>query len=280
MAKAPEYNPADNFTLAETEKAYRSILRIVGERGTGKSRLIFTGPEPIFQFSFDQGEEGVVEDFASTKEIQVRDYDWDPNNISCDPKDYAVESKKYAVEIRDHYEADLAYAIAQGAKRKKPFTIGLDKETDLWLLYRYAEFGGPSDAPKNYEELNRRYISMLNKVKSCRYANLIVVQGMKDEWGTVVEVVNGQKKKKPYQTGRRVPSGFDRIDEIVFAEIMTHRTRDEAGVKFWFDFKADFDPEFGKCRQNAQLSGKRLPAMPLPELGTFLIDGSEPEEWS
>ncbi len=271
-----DYNPADSFALAESAKAYRTILRVAGERGTGKSRLIFTGPEPVFQFSFDQGEEGVVEDFASTKEILVRDYDWDPNTIKCDPKDYAIESKKYAAEIRDHYEADLAYAIATGAKRKKPFTIGLDKETDLWLLYRYAEFGGPSDAPKNYEELNRRYISMLNEVKSCRYANLIVVQGMKDEWGAVVEVVNGQKKKKPYQTGRRVPSGFDRIDEIVFAEIMTHR---ENGANFYFDFRASFDPEFGKCRQNTQLSGERLPAMTLPELGTMLIDGSTEEQW-
>jgi len=274
MAKTAEvvYNPADSFALAESDRAYRTILRAVGERGTGKSRLIFTGPEPIFQFSFDQGEEGVVEEFAGDKEIQVRNYDWDPNKNKGD-------SKEYAAEIRDHYEADLDYAIATGAKRRKPFTLGLDKETDLWLLYRYAEFGGPSDAPKNYEELNRRYISMLNRVKACRYANLILVQGMKDEWGTVVEVVNGQKKKKPYQTGRRIPSGFDRIDEIVFAEIMTHRTRVDDVNKFWFDFKADFDPEFGKCRQNAALSGRRLPAMPLHELGSFLIDGSEPEEW-
>jgi len=272
MAKTPEYNPADSFSLAESDRAYRTLLRAVGERGTGKSRLIFTGPEPIFQFSFDQGEEGVVEEFASTKEIQVRNYDWDPSKNKGD-------SKEYAAEIRDHYEADLDYAIATGAKRRKPFTLGLDKETDLWLLYRYAEFGGPSDAPKNYEDLNRRYISMLNRVKACRYANLILVQGMRDEWGTVVEVVNGQKKKKPYQTGRRVPSGFDRIDEIVFAEIMTHRTRVEGVNKFWFDFKADFDPEFGKSRQNASLSGQRLPAMTLPELGSFLIEGSEPEEW-
>ena len=203
-----------------------------------------------------------------TKEIQVRGYDWDPGK-----RDF---SQDYAVELRENYEADLAYAIAQGAKRKKPFTIGIDKETDLWLLYRYAEFGGPSDAPKNYEELNRRYISMVNSVKACRYANLVLVQGMKDEWGTVVEVVNGQKKKKPYQTGRRVPSGFDRIDEIVFGEIMTHR---ENGSEFYFDFKASFDPEFGKARQNTQLSGQRYPAMSLTELGTFLIEGSEESDW-
>ncbi len=262
------YDPAANFSPAETEKAYRTILREVGERGTGKSRLIFTGPEPIFQFSFDQGEEGVVEEFAQTKEILVRGYDWDPGK-----RDF---SQDYAVELRDNYEADLAYAISAGAKHKKPFTIGLDKETDLWLLYRYAEFGGPSDAPKNYEELNRRYISMINSVKACRYANLILVQGMKDEWGTVVEVVNGQKKKKPYQTGRRVPSGFDRIDEIVFAEIMTHR---ENGSDFYFDFKASFDPEFGKCRQNTQMSGQRIPACTLPELGTLMIEGSTEEDW-
>jgi len=268
MAKAAEvvYNPAASFDLAESDRFYRSIIRVAGERGTGKSRLIFTGKEPIFHFSFDQGDEGVIESFAETKEIRVRNYDWDPGK-----RDF---SQDYAVDLRNQYEADLAYAIKQGAG-----TIGIDKETDLWLLYRYAEFGGPSDAPKNYEELNRRYISMVNSVKKARGTNLILVQGMKDEWGTVVEVVNGQKKKKPYQTGRRVPSGFDRIDEIVFAEIMTHRTRVEGANKFWFDFKADFDPEFGKCRQNAALSGQRLPAMPLHELGSFLIDGSEPEEW-
>jgi len=270
MAKATTqaYDPAASFSPAIAEKACRTILRVVGERGTGKSRLVFTGAEPIFQFSFDQGEEGVVEEFASVKDIQVRDYDWDPGK-----RDF---SQNYAVELRQNFEADLAYAVAQIAKHGQG-TIGIDKETDLWLLYRYAEFGGTSDAPKNYEELNRRYISMVNSVKACRQTNLIMVQGMKDEWGTVVEVVNGQKKKKPYQTGRRIPSGFDRIDEIVFAEIMTHR---ENGSEFYFDFKAGFDPEFGKCRQNTQLSGQRFAAMTLPELGTLLIEGSEESDWA
>ena len=108
-------------------------------------------------------------------------------------------------------------------------------------------------------------------------ASMILIQGMKDEWTTKKRTkASGQVVESPGPSGRRVPSGFGRLDELVFAEIMCRRE----GSEFYFDFRWEHDPSFGKCRQNAQMCGESIPACTFTELGTFLIDGSEEEQWA
>lgn len=261
------------FTLAGTTRTFRTIARIVGEHGTGKTRLGLTGPGPVMIFSFDRGTEGVVEEFrASGKAIYDQEYDWDPGKILDGSGQVdAAAAQKQAQDLRDRLEADLAFALDNGVR-----TLIFDKETDIWQLYRYAEFGGPSEKPKDYQALNLRYLAMLNMVKSYP-VNAFYIQAMKDEWGTKkVQQRDGSMKETPGQTGQRIPWGFDRLSEMVMVEIACRRV----GSEFFFDFRAPWDPAFGKCRQNASLCGQSFPAMTLPELGTLLIEGSSEEDWS
>jgi hypothetical protein len=261
---------AGRFTLAPDQRRYRTILRICGERGTGKTRLGLTGPDPVVIFSFDRGTEGVVEEFREAgKLVYDQEYIWDPGALDQeDPQ--ALQAA--AIAVRDRFEADYAYALEQGARM-----LVIDKESDLWQLYRYAEFGGPSEAPKDYQKLNNRYIAMINKAKMYPTANLLLIQAMKDEWGTTKrQNRQGQTVETPKQTGGRIPWGFDRLDELVFGELVCRRD----GGEFFFDFKAPWDSSFGKCRQSAALCGDSVPAMTFLELGTLLVPGSTEEDWA
>ena len=275
------------FERAEPgQRKHRTILRVCGERGTGKTRLGLTAPGPILYQSFDDGLEGVIEQFLEENselfpggrtDIYPKQYQWNPGDyVDADGDIDPDTSKAAARALRDEFEEDLKFALENGVR-----TVVHDKETDIWELYRYAQFGGPSDAPKDYPALNQRYMSMINRVK--RYdTNLILIQGLKDEWVTKKRTnAQGQVKESPSPSGKRVPSGFGRLDEIVFAELYCRRE----GKEFFFEFYSENDQEFGKVRQNASLCGERLSVNELPnrsfcELGTLLIPGSEVEDWA
>lgn len=267
---------AKRFEQASTEtQQHRTILRIVGERGTGKTHFALTAPGPILYQSFDWGLEGVIERFVKEgKEIYPVQYEWHPGGRKAQD-DKGEFNQAYAVELRDKFEEDLYYALDNGAR-----TVVWDKETDIWEMYRYAEFGGPSDAPKDYPALNQRYMAVINAVKGYN-VNMILIQGMKDEWATKKKTrADGKVVESPSPSGRRVPSGFGRLDELVFNEMCFKRE----GSDFFWDFYADFDPEFGKCRQNASLCGQRFGAddigeMNFAKLGTLLNEDTSEEDW-
>ena len=253
----------------------RTILRVVGERGTGKTRLGLTAPGPTLYQSFDYGLEGVIEPFVKEgKEIYPQQYDWHPGGREA-TDDKGDFNQDYAIELRKKFEEDFYYALDNSIR-----TIVWDKETDIWEMYRYAEFGGPSDAPKDYPALNQRYMSIINAVKSLD-VNLILIQGMRDEWITKKRTkASGQVVDSPGPSGRRVPGGFSRLDELVFAEVCCVRE----GRDFYYDFYMEGDPSFGKSRQNVDLCGQRfgqadLGEMTFVKLGTLLINDSEESDW-
>jgi hypothetical protein len=278
MAKKSGMNARFEAATLDTRR-YRTILRVIGEKGTGKTRLGLTAPGPTLYQSFDDGLEGVIEKFlegdedngiAARTDLYVRQYKWHPGGKDAKGSDGEF-NQEYAQSLRDEFEEDLAFALENGVR-----TVVWDKETDIWEMYRYAEFGGPSDAPKDYPALNQRYMAAVNSVKGYN-ANLILIQGMKEEWVTKKRTkASGQVVDTPGPSGKRVPSGFGRLDELVFAELMCHRE----GTDFYFDFRADFDAEFGKCRQNASLCGERISARTFAELGTLLIEGSDESDWA
>lgn len=224
------------FERAQAEFVFdkpRTIGLSSGEAGSGKTSFWLGAPTPILVQSLDKGLEGVVERFAKGRTIYTAEYNWSPG-----ADDF---SQHFAQETRDKIIADYIYALENGVR-----TIVWDKETDIWEVFRYAEFGKPSAAPKDYAKLNQRYMSIINKSKD-HPVNFGLIQGMKNEWGT------SETTGKPTPTGRRVRSGFDRLDEIVFTEILHRR---ESGV---------FTVEFGKVRQNTHLQGQKLTWGPSPD---------------
>jgi len=235
---------------------------ISGPVGTGKTRYGLTAPDPLFALSFDKGLEGVVEEFVEAgKRIQVADYDWHPGT-----EDF---SQAYAQQLRDQVIRDYEYALANAR------SILVDKETDLWELFRYAEFGRPNESPKDYVKLNQRYKAFINAAKKTD-VNLVLIDSMKDDWGTVGAINSTTGKRSLTKIGTQSRRGFDALDELVYVETEFARepsTDPEApGAVFYIDVK--------KCRQNSALQEQRFESMTFSEFGTLLIPGSSIEDWS
>lgn len=256
-------NVWSGYTRQTAHVTHRSIVLSFGEIDTGKTRLGLTAPGPILVQSLDEGMEGVVEKilgnpadpaYDPNKEIYTKSYDWDPSQDSF--------SQDYAVKLRDEIKRDFYFGL-QHAR-----TIIWDKETDIWQVFRYAEFGGPSEAPKNYARLNQEYFKLINAAKATP-VNLFLIESMKDEWGNTkgVNRETGATVTKPVQTGRRIRQGFDRLGEIVLMEI--YHTYEDG--HFYF--------EIGKCKQNEQLKGEKIPACTFSELGTLLHPDSTEADW-
>lgn len=252
-------SPWSKYARATAQAAYRIIGMSSGEVGTGKTHFWLTGPGPILVQSLDKGLEGVVDRIMRDqpeKGIYVREYDWDPQA--------AHFTQQTAIDLRDQIIADYEFGLAHAR------TILWDKETDIWEVFRYAEFGGPSDAPKDYARLNQRYYQLINRAKATPAVNVGFVQSMKDEWLSekVIDRQSGASKSKPVQTGRRIRTGFSRLDELVFVEL--HHRRENG------QFKLDI----GKCRQNADLMDQTFLGMTLPELGQLIMPETREEDWA
>ena len=121
--------------------------------------------------SLDKGLEGTLDQLirngdVAAEDIQVADYDWHPGS-----EDF---SQDYAIELRERVIADYFFALKAEAR-----AVVWDKESDIWQLFRYAEFGAPTDAPKDYQKLNQRYMAIINKSKEYD-VSLGLVQSLSD----------------------------------------------------------------------------------------------------
>lgn len=194
------------FKKASDDVRARLIGLSIGEEGTGKTSFWLGAPGPIVVFSLDFGLEGVVEQYQNDKDIYVKEYEWMPTEDT---------SKEEAEALRDEFTEDFEQAI-QHAR-----TVIFDKETLIWELFRYAEFGAPNDAPRNYPALNQRFRRLLNMPKATGI-NFGLIEGLKDEWVTRAKSDGGTKG---VNTGKRIRKGFDEASEIVHM-VLTHDRRE------------------------------------------------------
>lgn len=240
------------YTKADQPARQRIIGRSFGEPGSRKTSFWLEAPGPIVVFSFDKGLEGVVERYQEEKDIYVAEYDWSPT---------ADLSQEDAIGLRDKFIEDYEHAIQVSR------TVVIDKENDLWELFRYAEFGGPNDAPRNYPQLNQRYRKYINMPKSLDI-NFGVIQGMKDEWVTKAKSDGGTKG---VNTGNRIATGFADMEGLVHVNI--HHIGRSA---------ATWAMEIGKSRGpgGQDVAEQTLPSLTFPEFAQLVFPGSDDETWA
>ena len=263
MAIVKKANPLDRFTLATEPAKPRIIWRSTGEPGTGKTSFGLGAPGPILVQSFDQGLEGVIEKFQDEKEIRVKEYAWAPTDQL---------SQNEAIDLRDDFIADFEFALEHFK------TILWDKETDIWELFRYAEFGAPNDAPRNYPKLNQRMRKYINLPKATTL-NFGLIQSMKDEWKTVSKVNSqGQVKDQGVNTGNRISQGFGELEGLVHVNLHHRRQRvktDDGGTEsqFWTDV--------GKSRGPGARSvqDKSFEDLTFSMLGQLLFPDTDETNW-
>ena len=245
-----------NFVKADQDAALRLIGASYGEQKVGKTSFWLSAPGPIYVQSFDYGLEGVIQKFQREKDIYVREYDWAPGQLE-DQDDWET-LRTEARSIRDTFLADFEIALKNGR------TIVWDKETEVWELFRYAEFGGPSDAPKDYPKLNQRYRYHLRRPYE-RGLNFGLIQGLKDKWVSKADKRTGEMK--PHFTGDRVRSGFGEIGPLVQIDMWHTRERG----KFYINV--------GGCRQNAELQDQTFEGLSFPEIAQLVFPDSSFKDW-
>ena len=251
MAKALKSALSSRFNRANTAPRHRIIGASFGEVGTGKTSFWLGAPGPIVVQSLDKGLEGVVEPFAETKDIYTPEYDWAPTeDLSQDD----------AIALRDRFCEDFEAALEHAR------TIVWDKETLIWELFRYAEFGEPNDAPRNYPKLNQRYRKYLQMPKATN-VNFGCIQSMKDLWKSAMK--KDGSGTQGVNTGQRVRQGFSELDELVFFDL---RHRREGGV-----FLIDIGKAHGPGAQDMQ--DETLEGVTFIDFAQLAFPGTSEEDW-
>lgn len=254
----PKPSSSGRFQLLSGKRNYRMIIRSWGQDKTGKNHFGYTGPGPIFgQYLDPGGHEGVAEKFingeidGTPRQIQAVQYRFDKTDMSQDQ----------AVALRDEFITDFEVAIQAGR------LIQWD-ETETWELFRWAEFGGESDAPKNYGALNARYRKLIQAAYDAG-CNLQLIQKVKERWAT------GPGGKGLAPTGIFEPMGFKECNYVVQINL-EHSWSKEDG----------FGIKVVNCRQNATLNGEEFSHVEKEEsrldwstLGQMVFPSSSSEDW-
>lgn len=248
------------FAPASTQRKFRMVVSVVGFPGKGKTEFGLTGPGPIAYFNLDDGAEGVIEKFQSMRgDIVTIDVDLPHSLDSSKIKELACKEKE---KVEKAFDAALQYAR----------TIVVDTETQLWELYRLAEFGRQSNVEHLFTALNAEYRK--------RYKHAV--------FDSSINVVYLHKYKKEYKnnnwTGDYELAGFG--DMKYMAQVILEANRDEEGFNF----------RVLKCRQNGEIldgtvyqsvvlakAGEITPfpfrSTGFPAIGCELFPESQLEDW-
>jgi hypothetical protein len=249
MSKPTRPTTRGNFSDLSAAIPTRLVFRSWGQEKTGKNHFGFTGPSPIYgQYLDPGGIEGVAEKFirgeyGEKKIIRAVMYRFDKSK-----HDHTA-----AQEIRDRFIEDYEQALGEARM------VQWD-ETEVWELFRWAEFGGDSDSPRNYAGLNARYRSLLQAAYDAG-VNLQLIQKVKERWTT-------DAKGRPVPSGVFEPTGFKEANYIVQANL-EHAWTPEGG----------FTVRVVNCRQNMSIAGQDFPGLTFPDLGQLVFPETNEEDW-
>lgn len=246
------------YMKAEDVCKPRIVWAGYGASGSGKNHFAFTAPGPIVILSFDNNIKGVVEKFQDTKDIYVKKYKWLTSNKS---------DQKEAEDIRDAYEEDFLAAVALV---KDKGTLVVDRESDVWELYRYAEFGAPNAGSiNNYPALHAKIRKLLNVVKETDI-NCGFLQGLQNNWSSTGKVNQNTGKKAMERNGMK-RWGWEELDSQVHVD-MEHTFNEDAQTWDIYVRKArGIGSEF--------VQGQTFSSIDFPTMGQMLFPDSKESEW-
>ena len=248
-------NEFARFTKADQPAKPRIIANSYGEVGTLKTSFWLGAPGPIVVFSFDKGLEGVIEEYQKTKDIYVKEYTW--GHMPGQGPD-----QQAAIDLRDEFTEDFEHAC------KHARTVFIDKETELWDVVKYADFGAPQEGtPKDWDRPKGRMRRLLNMPKATDI-NFGVIQGMRNEWVSQVNPKTG--KKGITQSGLRIPAGSDDVEAIMNINLEHFREDGEFKIRI------------GKMRGPGarEWQYQVIPAMSFSDFGQIVFPDSEESDWS
>lgn len=246
---------ATGFKKANKATKMRLILSVEGVEKCGKNHFAFTAPGPIYFHSFDFGDEGVIQKFQTTKEIQKAEYKL---NV---PAGTAIQAASdTARPVWDQFIKNYAEGLAKGR------TSIIDTGTDQYEVLRMMEFGKLTQVmPHHYGPVNQIMKSLWRQAYDSD-SSLIVLHRMKEEWENKV---NSAGKEVGFKTGRWEMAGYK--GTYFEAQVCARAYKEDGQFKLLI-----FD-----CRLNPDLEGMVLEGgmLNFPTLGQLVFPESKEEDW-
>lgn len=212
IARRVVASPFADYTPATAQFKPRIIARVVGEVGSGKTDFCLDAPGPIVVHTFDQGTEGVVEEYVKRgKEIYLAQYD-----LGVDIG--AEITHEMVLKMRDQFVTNFERDV----RRAK--TIIIDRESDLWGYHVFAETGTDDKfaaaKPKEWPKIKGK-MRRLTAMAKASNVNLFYIQGMRNKWVKSVNKNTGNETSVP--NGERIPDGMDEIEADVHINLFMER---------------------------------------------------------
>lgn len=234
------------FHMPSPDITHRMIVAINAHRGKGKTHFGLTMPGPIAVFNLDVGLDGVIQKFMPEKVMPV---------IPISVPYTQDEAKLEVVKYEKAWEASL--------KARDVRSILIDTESELWELYRMAEFGQLSGVmPYQYGPLNVKYAKMVRMALTIGMdKNVCFLRHFKPMY------VN-DKRTADYE-----PAGFGKLEKIV--QVVGETWREDV------DDGGSWHVTISKCRLNPDVDGQDYDGemASFPWLGTFVFEGTGPDDW-
>lgn len=229
------------FVLADSAVHRRLIINAEGEDKSGKNHFGFTAPGPIFEHSFDIGNEGVVEKFQNKKKIYIAEYE-----LELQPGEAAAQE---VAEAADKVWANFISNYRDGLSSCGNGTTLIDTGTEMWELLRLARFGKLTQVmPHHYGPVNKEMQEAIREGFG-HNCNVIFLHKLKDEWENYTDASGKEKGRK---TGRKSRVGFSDMPFLVQINLRCERVEREGGG-------SDFQITIDDCRQNPDINGMSLP---------------------
>jgi hypothetical protein len=244
------------FEPAPTVMRRRMLAATDGLAKTGKTEFGLSMPEPVAVFNFDEGLEGVVEKWARRKEIIVKSY-----------RMPAVAKQSTYLDMYKRYMEDYQAVLEE----KGIQSILGDTASDIWELFRMAEFGQLSpaaDIKRAYVMINQVYRNMIRQAYDSG-KNVVWTHRVKDEYR---RIAIGDGKTKEERTGNHIRSGFGESTYMI-----------QANVRHYFNKgTGQFEMEILDSRHDMALSGMKFTRSEecnFTTLAMAVFDDTTEEDW-
>lgn len=232
----------------------RLIIDLAGEEKTGKTHFAFTCPAPIFEHSFDIGNEGVIDKFLLKKKIMVAEYELE---VQPDSDAGAREVAECANRLWEQFVSNFRDGLASCGNG----TTMIDTGTEMWELLRLARFGKLTQImPQQYTAVNKEMQSLIRECYNHNGSTIFLTK-MKPEWENYKDA-NGRDKSR--KTGSMERSGFKDMPFQVQVVATCNREDQEEGGSV-------FSVTIDSCRQNPEMNNATIENADFDTLASLVL---------
>jgi len=234
----------------------RLIMRIGGLEKNGKTHFALTAPGPIGVIDMDRGLEGVVEKFAGSKDIYVKNL-----------RDMPVATSDDHEARWDAFEKAHRQLLADPVIK----SVVWDTDTEAWEMARLSFFGRLTQVKSHhYAAVNSAFRKLIDEAFDAD-KNLMLICRYKKQY-----VKKNPNSDESAWNGKYDAAGFSELQYLVQVNLRARfiECKDEDG-------EDSPSIEVINCRQNMSMNGGVFEddEACFPWVAANIIEGTSPEDW-